>query len=63
MLSRSGSILTETKIVWLKNILIKLFIRIYKINLNEAISDSPDSYENFNAFFTRALKKDVRPYR
>lgn len=61
MLSRAGSILTETKIVWLKNILIKLFIRIYKINLNEAISDSPDSYENFNAFFTRALKKDVRP--
>ena len=61
ILSRGGSILAETKTVWLKNILIKLFIKVYKINLNEAISDSPDSYENFNAFFTRALKKDVRP--
>ena len=53
ILSRGGSILAETKTVWLKNILIKLFIKVYKINLNEAISDSPDSYENFNAFFTR----------
>jgi|TARA_B100001063_G_C16736314_1_gene542226 phosphatidylserine decarboxylase len=61
ILSRSGGFLAETRIAWIKNILIKIFIRIYKINLDEAIYDSPQSYESFNAFFIRALKKDARP--
>lgn len=61
LLSRGGSFLAETKIPWIKNMLISLFIRVYDINLDEAISASPQSYINFNAFFTRELKKDVRP--
>jgi len=61
LLSRGGSFLAETKIPWIKNMLISLFIRVYDINLDEAISASPKNYINFNAFFTRALKKNVRP--
>ena len=40
ILSRGGSILAETKTVLLKNFLIKLFIKVYKINLNEAYVDT-----------------------
>ena len=60
-LSRLGSRLAEAKTPWLKNLLIKQFIRTYNVNMDEAISDSLDDYEHFNAFFTRALKEDIRP--
>lgn len=45
----------------IKNYLIKRFIRKYKINLDEVADCHFDSYENFNAFFARALKKEARP--
>ena len=60
-LSRIGSFLAEAKNPWLKNLLINLFIRVYDINLDEAKSASPNEYQNFNDFFTRALKEDARP--
>ena len=60
-LSRLGSRLAEAKTPWLKNLLIKQFIRTYDVNMDEAISDSLDDYEHFNAFFTRALREDIRP--
>ncbi|MCB1667549.1 MAG: archaetidylserine decarboxylase [Porticoccaceae bacterium] len=61
LLSRLGARLAESRIHWLKNWLIKGFSSVYKINLAEAESANPDDYENFNAFFTRALKPDLRP--
>lgn len=40
---------------------IKLFSNIFGVNLDEAISPDPKSYVTFNAFFTRALKPELRP--
>jgi phosphatidylserine decarboxylase len=60
-LSRLGAKLAEAKTPWLKNLLIKQFIRTYNINLDEVESSSLDDYPHFNAFFTRALKDGVRP--
>ena len=40
---------------------IRSFIRHFNVNMSEAEHESPLSYPNFNAFFTRALKADARP--
>ena len=61
LLSRLVGILAETKLSGLKNLLIKQFIRIYKVNMAEAVDPIPENYENFNAFFTRELKAGTRP--
>ena len=60
-LSRLGSRLAEIKTPWVKNTLIKQFIRTYNVNLEEAASSSLDDYKNFNEFFTRAMKEGSRP--
>lgn len=41
--------------------LIKLFIKQYKINMNEALYEDPAHYKTFNEFFTRPLKPGIRP--
>ena len=40
---------------------INTFIRQYGVDMSEAECPA-DSYSNFNAFFTRTLKKDARPF-
>ncbi len=40
---------------------IKLFVRVFKVDLSEAEIGNIDDYPSFNAFFTRALKPDIRP--
>ncbi len=40
---------------------IKLFVRVFKVDLDEAEIGSIDDYPSFNAFFTRALKPGIRP--
>ena len=44
-----------------KNWLIKRFIRLYRIDMSEAVEENPTAYVHFNEFFTRPLKPDVRP--
>lgn len=44
-----------------KNFLIRCFINFYGVNMAEAEKSSLDAYPSFNAFFTRALKKEARP--
>jgi len=44
-----------------KNLLIRLFIRRYKVDLSEAEISDPAQFKNFNDFFTRALRADARP--
>ena len=44
-----------------KDALIRLFMRLYPIDLSEAERERVASYEHFNAFFTRALKPGARP--
>lgn len=46
---------------FLKNSLIRLFIKRYKVDLSEAEIFDVNDFENFNAFFTRALKPGARP--
>lgn len=58
-LSRIAGWLAEGSL--LKNFLIKSFARHYQVNLQEAEIEDPERFENFNAFFTRALKPGARP--
>lgn len=52
-----------TRCEWapLKNLLIKLAINVYKIDMGLAAEPNPAAYPCFNAFFTRALRPDARP--
>ena len=60
-LSRLIARVAESKQPWLRDMLISRAIKAFNINMQEAASDNLDDYENFNAFFTRALKPGVRP--
>lgn len=46
---------------WLKDGVIRTFAKHYDVDLKEAERPFPEAYESFNAFFTRALKPNVRP--
>lgn len=60
-LSRLVARAAESKMPWLKNRLIERAIAAFDINIDEAASSDLDDYENFNSFFTRALKEGARP--
>ena len=47
--------------LWLKNYLIGLFIARYQVDMRDAEILDPYEHPFFNAFFTRALKKEARP--
>ena len=59
LLSRLVGVFAERKFA--KNILIRLFIQKYRVDMSEAACDVADEYPNFNAFFTRKLKASARP--
>ncbi|CAK7003977.1 archaetidylserine decarboxylase [Providencia sp.] len=40
---------------------IKLFVKAYKVDMNEAQKSELTAYSTFNEFFIRLLKEDVRP--
>lgn len=60
-LSRGMLRLTRLRINWLKNGFIRLFIRLFRVNMSEAVEPNPVAYPDFNHFFTRALKPEARP--
>jgi len=60
-LSRLTGLFADSKIRFLKNFLIKGFIRIYQVNMSEATFNQAEHYKSFNDFFTRTLKPEVRP--
>ncbi|MBE8214848.1 MAG: phosphatidylserine decarboxylase [Endozoicomonadaceae bacterium] len=53
--------LADCKIIWVKNICIQLWVLRYNISLQEAERECIQHYISFNDFFTRTLKKNVRP--
>ncbi|QIW10729.1 archaetidylserine decarboxylase [Francisella sp. LA112445] len=59
--SRLVSRLAESKNKAVKNYLINLAIKKFKINIDEAKETNLDNYSSFNDFFTRELKDGVRP--
>ncbi|WP_438464233.1 archaetidylserine decarboxylase [Marinomonas sp. PE14-40] len=60
-LSRLIGRLAECENTWVKDTFIQNFIKKYQVDMNEAIDPNPQSYKNFNAFFTRAIKPELRP--
>ncbi|WP_431025751.1 archaetidylserine decarboxylase [Halomonas sp. H5] len=61
LLSRLVGRLAETRIGWLKQLLIKAFIRRFKVDMGEARVPDPRAYACFNDFFTRPLREGARP--
>lgn len=61
LISRIVGKIANSKIKWLKNFLINLAVKFYKIDLRDAVERNPNKYPSFNAFFTRALLPQARP--
>lgn len=53
--------LARQRTPWLRTLLIRSFIRFYKVDLSEVEHPEPAAWEHANAFFTRALKPGARP--
>ena len=56
----SGKLARFQKHPW-KNWMIRYFIYRYQVNLKEAQEENISTYPNFNSFFTRKLKAELRP--
>jgi len=53
--------ITRIRFVPFKDMAIKLFIRVFKVDMSIAQEENPCAYPDFNSFFTRSLKADARP--
>ncbi len=60
-LSRLVRYLTQIEVKWVKNGFIRLFIKLFDIDMQIAQKSNPTEYKNFNQFFTRPLKDGARP--
>ncbi len=60
LLSRLIGVAAECRADWFKSRLINWFIKRYGVDMSEA-REAAESFEHFNAFFTRALKEGARP--
>ena len=54
--------LTQRRWPVLVHWIIRRYARIFGVDLSEAAEPDPRAYASFNAFFTRALKPDARPW-
>jgi len=61
LVSRLIHAFTRQRHAGIKNRFTDWFVKQFKVNMEEALESDPHAYENFNAFFTRALKPGVRP--
>lgn len=61
ILSRLMFRLARIKTSWIKNTFTAWFISNYEVNLSEAKLENIKEYKDFNDFFTRSLKSDLRP--
>lgn len=53
--------LTRVRSVAIKNLLIRRFVDLFRVDVSEARHAVPDGYATFNDFFTRELRAGVRP--
>ncbi len=60
-LSRWVRCLTRIRRPWLKDRLIRAFMRRFRVDLSIAAQPDPAAYPDFNSFFTRALRPGARP--
>lgn len=61
LLSRGMRWLTRCEWAPLKDWAIRRFVRLFRIDLDQAAEPDPGAYPSINAFFTRALGPDARP--
>ena len=59
--SKLVGFLARAKLGFVTTALIKTFIKVYKIDMSEAVYSDPKHYKTFNDFFTRALTSELRP--
>ena len=54
----------SARIQWvpLKNLIIRIYANLNPVKMHEAIEENMFAYESLNAFFTRALKPECRPF-
>jgi phosphatidylserine decarboxylase len=60
-LSRLVLAATRVRLPWFKNLLTRGFLRLFSLDMSEAMEPDPYRYGSFNEFFTRALRADARP--
>lgn len=61
LLSRCMYAIARSASPSIKNTVLRVFLKGYRINMAEAEQPDPFAYRTFNAFFTRALKPGARP--
>jgi phosphatidylserine decarboxylase len=60
-LSRLILAATRVRAPWFKNALTRGFLRLFAVDMAEAMEPDPYRYPSFNEFFTRTLRPDARP--
>lgn len=60
----SGLMFRLARIRWrpMKNLIIRVYTRLNAVKMEEAVIEDKYAYEHLNAFFTRALKPERRPF-
>lgn len=53
--------LARIRVVFVKDALIRGFVRLYDVNLDEIVNSVPEGFGTFNDFFTRELASGSRP--
>lgn len=61
VLSNAMFWLTQRRWPWLVHWIIRLYVRVFGVDLSEAAEPDPRAYSSFNAFFTRPLRPGARP--
>lgn len=61
LMSRFIYAITRSEQTWLRDLVLGIFLRGFRIDMSTAVESDPYRYPTFNAFFTRALKPDARP--
>lgn len=52
---------TRVRVPWFKNALVRGFLKLYPVDMQEAAQSDPCRFASFNDFFTRELKPGARP--
>ena len=60
-LTKGAGWLATVKTPFIKNFLIRQFIKFYRVDMTPAIRQDPGQFETFQDFFTRELKSAARP--
>jgi phosphatidylserine decarboxylase len=60
-LSRLVLAATRVRAPWFKNGLIRGFLKLFSVDMSEAVQTDPYAFGSFNEFFTRTLRDETRP--